>query len=67
LVRDRRCLTDELKARHAEIPWQKVAVSDVLRHGYESIAALAMWKLAHADLPALEKVCCEELATARAR
>jgi len=39
-------LTDELKARHPEIPWQKVAgIGNVLRHDYESIAAPVMWKL----------------------
>jgi uncharacterized protein with HEPN domain len=58
-----RRLTDELKARHPEIPWQKVAgIGNVLRHDYESIAAPVMWKLAQADLPALEEVCREELA-----
>ena len=63
-----RRLTDELKARHPEIPWQKVAgIGNVLRHDYESIAAPVMWKLAQADLPALEKVCREELATELAR
>jgi uncharacterized protein with HEPN domain len=52
-----RRLPDELKARHPEIPWQKVAgIGNVLRHDYESIAAPVMWKLAQADLPALEKV-----------
>jgi uncharacterized protein with HEPN domain len=57
-----RHLTDELKARHPEIPWQMVAgIGNVLGHNYESIAAPVMWKLAQADLPALEKVCCEEL------
>jgi uncharacterized protein with HEPN domain len=63
-----RRLTDELKARHPEIPWQKVAgIGNVLRHDYESIAAPVVWKLAQADLPALEKVCREELATELAR
>lgn len=57
-----RYLTDELKARHPEIPWQKVAgIGNVLRHNYESIAAPIIWKLARADLPALEKICREEL------
>lgn len=63
-----RHLTDELKARHPEIPWQKVAgIGNVLRHDYENIAAAVMWKLAKDDLPALEKVCREELATELAR
>ena len=57
-----RHLTPELKARHPEIPWHKVAgIGNILRHNYENIAAPIMWKLAQADLPALEKVCREEL------
>ena len=52
-----RHLTEDLKARHPEIPWQKVAgIGNVLRHNYESIAAPIIWKLAQADLPLLEKV-----------
>lgn len=63
-----RRLSDELKARHPEIPWQKVAgIGNVLRHDYESIAAPIMWKLAQADLSALEKVCREELVAELAR
>jgi len=37
-------------------------IGNVLRHDYESIAAPVIWKLTQADLPALEKVCREELA-----
>ena len=59
-----RHLTDELKVRHPEIPWQKVAgIGSVLRHDHESIAAPVTWKLAQAHLPLLEKVCREELTT----
>ena len=48
-----RHLTDEMKARHPEIPWQKVAaIGNVLRHNYENIAAPVIWKLAQTDLPA---------------
>jgi uncharacterized protein with HEPN domain len=36
-------------------------IGNVLRHDYESIAAPIMWKLARADLTALEKACREEL------
>ena len=58
-----RHLTDDLKARNPEVPWQKVAgIGNVLRHKYETIAAPVMWKLVQADLPALEKVCRTELA-----
>jgi len=50
-----RHLTDELKARHPEIPWEKVAgIGNVLRHNYERIAAPVIWKLAQADLALLD-------------
>jgi uncharacterized protein with HEPN domain len=63
-----RHLTAELKARHPEIPWQMVAgIGNVLRHNYEGVAAPVMWKLAQADLGALEKVCQEELEAERGR
>jgi uncharacterized protein with HEPN domain len=57
-----RHLPPELKARHPEIPWQKIAgIGNVLRHNYENIAAAVLWKLAHDDLDALEQVCRSEL------
>jgi uncharacterized protein with HEPN domain len=56
----------DLKARHPEIPWPKVAgIGNVLRHDYERVAAPAMWKLVHHDLPVLEAVCRAELAAAQ--
>ena len=61
-----RHLTDELKARHPEIPWNKVAgIGNVLRHDYGSIAAPVMWALVRENLPPLERVCREELAAER--
>jgi uncharacterized protein with HEPN domain len=58
-----RHLTPELKARHPEIPWLKIAgIGNVLRHGYENIAAPVMLKLAQDDLDGLERVCRVELA-----
>jgi uncharacterized protein with HEPN domain len=63
-----RHLTDALKARNPEIPWQKVAgIGNVLRHNYEHIAAAVIWKLVQADLPALEKACRAELTVERGR
>lgn len=63
-----RRLPDELKARNPEIPWRKVAgIGNVLRHDYENIAASVLWKLAQADLPALEKACRSELAAEQGR
>lgn len=57
-----RHLTSEMRDRHPEIPWQKIAgIGNVLRHSYEKIAAPVMWKLAKDDLDALEHVCRAEL------
>ena len=58
-----RRLTDELKTRHPEIPWTKVAgIGNILRHEYEGVAPPVMWKLVQDDLTPLENVCREELA-----
>jgi uncharacterized protein with HEPN domain len=55
-------LPDELKARHPDIPWQKVAaIGNVLRHEYRQISAPLMWEVVRDYLPPLEKVCREEL------
>ncbi|MBM3552393.1 MAG: DUF86 domain-containing protein [Alphaproteobacteria bacterium] len=57
-----RHLSDEIKARHPEIPWKKVAgIGNVLRHDYESVAAPIIWKLAQIDLQLLEHACRDEL------
>ena len=62
-----RRLTDELKARHPEIPWAKVAgIGNVLRHEYEGISAPVMWKLVQDDLTVLDQVCRGELAREQA-
>ena len=62
-----RRLPEDLKLRHPEIPWVKVAgIGNVLRHEYESISAPVMWKLVQDDLTQLEKVCREELAKSQA-
>lgn len=63
-----RRLSDELKARHPEIPWRKVAgIGNILRHNYEDVAAPVMWTLVRDELPPLEKVCREEMAAAQVR
>lgn len=63
-----RHLPDDLKARHPEIPWPKVAgIGNVLRHNYEGISASVMWALGQDDLPPLEKVCRAELAAEQER
>jgi uncharacterized protein with HEPN domain len=60
-----RHLSDELKARHPEIPWPKVAgIGNVLRHEYEHVAHDVLWHVVRDDLTPLERVCREELAGA---
>ena len=57
-----RRLGEDLKARHPEIPWPKVAgIGNVLRHNYESVAAPVMRTRVRDDIPALERVCRDEL------
>ena len=61
-----RHLSDELKARHPEIPWSKVAgIGNVLRHEYERVAHDVLWRVVRDDLAPLEKACREELAKGR--
>lgn len=58
-----RHLSAEMKVRHPDIPWTKVAgIGNVLRHNYEDIEASVLWKLVREDLPELERVCRDEQA-----
>jgi uncharacterized protein with HEPN domain len=61
-----RHLSADLKIRHPEIPWAKVAgIGSVLRHDYERVAADVIWKLATVDLVVLDAVCRDELAISK--
>jgi uncharacterized protein with HEPN domain len=61
-----RHISEEIKTRHPEIPWKKVAgIGNVLRHDYESVAAPIIWKLARIDLGLLEQACRDELRALR--
>ena len=56
-----RHLPPEIRTRHPEVPWRKVAgIGNVLRHDYENIAAPILWKLVREDLPQLEQACRDE-------
>lgn len=58
-----RQLSNEVKARHPEIAWPKVAgIGNILRHEYHRIAHDVLWHAVRNDLPALEKACRDELA-----
>jgi uncharacterized protein with HEPN domain len=63
-----RRLPEDLKARHPEIPWPKVAgIGNILRHDYNSVIPDALWKLARDDLSSLEHACKSALAVERAK
>lgn len=58
-----RHLTQELKARHPQIPWTKVAgIGNVIRHDYERLAHDILWNVVNSELPELERVCHLEFA-----
>ncbi|MBF0466449.1 MAG: DUF86 domain-containing protein [Nitrospirae bacterium] len=58
-----RHLPVEIKERHPEIPWQKVAgIGNVLRHNYERVSNNVLWRVVIDELPALETLCRAELA-----
>ena len=60
-----RHLPAEMKARHPEIAWPKVAaIGNVLRHEYEWIAPDILWRLGQDELLPLEQLCRAELAAA---
>ncbi len=63
-----RHLSADLKARHPDIPWPKVAgIGNVLRHNYERVAAPLSWALVRNELPGLYRVCRDELGAKQAR
>jgi uncharacterized protein with HEPN domain len=63
-----RRLSAEMKSRHPDIPWPKVAgIGNVLRHEYEDVAPDVLWHVVRDDLPTLEIVCRKELAAEKGR
>jgi uncharacterized protein with HEPN domain len=61
-----RRLSSELKARHPEIPWPKVAgIGNILRHEYERIAPAVLWGIAATDFAPLESACRTEISRDR--
>lgn len=52
-----RRLSSELKARHPQIPWQRMAAAgNVYRHDYEDVAARYVWDTVQHDLRVLQGV-----------
>jgi uncharacterized protein with HEPN domain len=59
---DTRNLPDELKNRHPEIPWQRIAaIGNRLRHEYHRVLPDILWKVTSSDLSLLEQVRAIEL------
>jgi uncharacterized protein with HEPN domain len=57
-----RRLSDELKGRHADIPWKEMAAAgNFYRHNYEDVTARRVWKTLTEDLPPLRAAMDEEL------
>jgi uncharacterized protein with HEPN domain len=57
-----RRLPDDLKNRHPNIPWKKVAgIGNVLRHDYDAVSPRILWNMARNDLTLLEEICRTEL------
>ena len=49
-----RHIPDELKRRHAEIPWPNIkAIGNIIRHEYESVDPEVLWDIVHAHLDPL--------------
>jgi uncharacterized protein with HEPN domain len=58
-----RRLSTDLKDRHPEIPWKRIAgIGNVLRHDYDVVSPMRLWNVARGDLAPLEAVCRAELA-----
>jgi len=61
-------LPEELKERHPEVPWPKVAaIGNIPRHEYQRVAPAILWRVAHRELTPLEAACREELRRRMAR
>ena len=50
-----RHIPDDLKSKAEHLPWRQIeAIGNVLRHGYDTVNAEIIWKLAREDLIPLE-------------
>lgn len=62
-----RRLPDPMKARHAHIPWLKIAaVGNILRHEYRQVSAPLLWEIVQDHLEPLDIACRAELAQEQA-
>ena len=57
-----RRLAPEIKQRHADIPWRKIAAAgNIYRHNYEDVQQQLVWSTIHDSLPSLLAVVDQEL------
>jgi uncharacterized protein with HEPN domain len=57
-----RRLSDQLKARHPNIPWREMAAAgNFYRHNYEDVTPRRVWKTLQEDLSPLRAVIEQEL------
>jgi len=58
-----RRLSDDLKARHPDIPWRDMAAAgNFYRHNYEDVTPRRVWKTLQEHLPPLRAAIDQELA-----
>jgi uncharacterized protein with HEPN domain len=58
-----RRLSDELKARHPQMPWREMAAAgNFYRHNYEDVLPQRVWKTLREDLPPLRHMIEKEFA-----
>jgi uncharacterized protein with HEPN domain len=63
-----RRLSEELKARHPQMPWREMAAAgNFYRHNYEDVLPRRVWKTLNEDIPLLRAVIERELAGGGAR
>jgi uncharacterized protein with HEPN domain len=61
-----RHIPEAMKANHPDQPWNEIAgIGNLLRHQYERIDDLIMWKIATRSLPQLRPIIAAMIDTAR--
>ncbi|MFT3996441.1 MAG: DUF86 domain-containing protein [Asticcacaulis sp.] len=57
-----RKVSDDVKARHPELPWKQIAGSgNIYRHDYGNVAHSMIWVTLHRSLPSLKAAIDSEL------